>query len=426
MNLTTTFIRRGDSTADFRVTLPQWSGLDSINTKCRGKVQSLSFTAPPHKAPDSLRYGMYVETEMDVNRWPFHLKTDKAADNTAPRINEKLDRHFRRAAEHFPMRRNLPLLYYVGDDVEHNDPHFEVYLPPRSRLFTSSEEFFAGLGFSGKPADPGSGQRAPSIAPAAMTRDIGGRQRPVAVNTLCYGFFNSMNDHSVTYRGDKMSKGESLNSVLGAKVPVPPVVQLQLEFDSTNPVLVQTDQAMPATPDDAVLALTELFVESARILNLRHNLMEASVSKTNRNHVVVKNNTVEGAKTTLWLRFDDRTAPVFDVNPRAMMSFPLALPRVVTFEMQAGRQDPLKGRGPVTVVAHGYGDAKSWIHGRGYVTVLGVWDEKKGFYTMDLGLLFHTDQTVLKLEFLDNTFQPIKFTHDVHAHLILNFSRVVG
>jgi hypothetical protein len=424
MNLTTTFIRSGDSSADFRVTLPQWTDLGSINTKCRGKVHSLSFTAPPHKAPDALRYGLHCQAEMEDNTYPFHVKTDRAASNTTTILNEKLDAHFRKAAEHFPLRRFLPLLYYVPDDVEPDDPHFEVYLPPRSRLFTSSEVFFAGLGFTGKPPEVGSGQRAPSMAPAAFTGDIGGRQRPVAVNTQCYGFFNDTDDHTITFRADKMSKGESLDSVLGKNVVVPRTVQLQVEFDRTRTVLVQTDEPLPATPEGAVLALTELFEESARVCNLKHNLMEASVSKTNRNHVVVKNRTLEGAKTTLWLRFDDRTASVFDVTPRALMAFPLALPRTVTFEMQAGRQDPLKGRGPVTVVAHGYGDAKSWIQGRGYVTVLGVLDEKKGFYTLDLGLLFHTDQTVLKLEFLDNTFQPIQFAHDVHAHLILNFSRV--
>jgi hypothetical protein len=317
----------------------------------------------------------------------------------------------------------LPRLYYVSDEVDAEDPHYEVYLPPYSALFTSSEVLFRGLGFSGRDPDPYSGQRGKSMPPIEFTADIGGRQRPV-VTTLCYGYVND-NQDPANFRGDKMSGGESFRSMLGIRTVVPDSIQLQMQFLKMDFQWVQTSKLFPTTTESAVLALNVIFEDVARVCNLKHNLMEATVNKTNPSQVLVRNRAMETSKVTLWFRFDAQTAPVFDVSTLTLAAFPLALSRTVTFEMMGGKQDPLKGKGPVTVVAHGYGDAKSWIEGRGYVTVVGVYDDRKQtFYSVDLGLPFQTDQTVLTLEFLDSTSDPIKFTHDVHAHLILNFSRV--
>jgi hypothetical protein len=427
MNLTTGKVFKGDTSASFRITLPMWTDLNSINTRCRGRVHNINFTATDKDYEDEkVALGVHCTSMLTNVNYPFHLVTSKTVNNTASKLDDKLQDHFRKAAEHFPLQRSLPRLLLVDEAVDETDPHFELFLPPDTAFKTSSELFWPAIGFTGLPLEADDAQRSPSTAPSKWLDTIGGRQKAV-VRTECYGFINDSETEPLVVRGDTMYSGASLLLFLPPNTTLPKNIQFQIDFDK-NPVeyrWVHTATERTVTPENVVAGLTELMGEVADACGLSTNPLEAAEGTT-PGTVVIRNRSVVGAKTRLALVFDDDTAELFGLARDMQFVFDLWTSRTVILDLPLARRDPLKGRGPVTVVASGYGDAKSFIEGgKGYATVVGVYEERKAFFSVDLGLEFQTDQTVLTLEFLDSNRKLIAFESDANVNLMLAFSRLV-
>ena len=493
MNSTSAAARTGESGLDVLVTLPQWTDLASIQSRCRVRLASLVFTLvpptaaqvaaataavaaaaaalaaavaaagvpppplvaqqPPQaaapRAPVAAFFGLRCRTELKVRHYPFTLLTGALRNNTAKRMDEKYRDHFDLAAGYFPLQEVLPRLYYVSDDIEPEDPHWELDLPRDTLFVTSDPHFWAGIGFSG-------GSKPYSAAWSRMMK-IGGRQRK-EVTVMCHGFANTVSTGGqMVLRGETMFPGQLLTHNLPSGTVVAGSMQFQLNIIQGGNQIVELTGQRQVTPDGVVVGLTSLFEEARQACGLATLPLEARLGP--RGSVQIVSETHAGSKTKMILTLDDEMSAglyhppnlplVFDFEApsrtytlrleeeQPAVGLPQPLPAVVAVaappQLQpppppprtTGTWDPFRGRYPILVVLRGHGISRSFVRGRGYLTLLGRVEERRGALPADgVGLEMTASETFLSIEFLDCDRRPVVFDRDLRANFVFDFTRV--
>ena len=411
MNVTATQIRPGDTVVTFPVTPPLWTDVHSVASRSRGRLVSLSFTTPLEQAP--VPYRMTCWTEFETPTYPFVLMTNAPKNNTATKINERLETHRTHVADFWPLQAQHPRLAYLSDQLDPQDPHWELVLPPKTAFFTSSEVFFPGLGFTGKP--PLANKATPEV------REIGGRMRRV-MTTQCWGFANAAYDQTVVVRGERMLPGQHMDTFLPDGTDIPASVQLQAEFLPMERMLIRLARPRPTDQDSLMAGLEEMLERARRVCGLRTNPMD--LTGGHGNSVVISNRAQANTKTRFCFILGTHLADALKVPRAWKLSFDLAFRREVTIESTGGRVDPFQGRWPVTVLVRSQAEAKSFVEGgRGYTGVAALWEERRPLLAVDLGLEFQTNETRIHVEFLDGKRNTVVFEQALEAQLVLAFSR---
>ena len=302
--------------------------------------------------------------------------------------------------------------------MEPDDPHFEVALPPQTALYTSSEVLLMGLGFSGAP-NPGPRQ---STKPDKVTKEIGGRQRRV-MTTDCWGFFNEHATKTLVVRGDRMLPGQNIDTNLPDDVPIPATMQLQAELLPMGRVFVSIPRRRPTDQDSLLMGLEALLEKVRTACNLRSTQIE--VTKGQGTSVMVSNHTYPQSKTRLSFVLGGALAQALSIPEDWKITFDLAFPRQVIIQATGGRLDPFRGRYPISILARSHGHARSYVEGgRGYTTMVALWEERRPLQVVDMGIDFEANETFLDVEFLDGKRNTVAFESTMEAQLVVAFSRV--
>ena len=500
MNSTAALVRTGESSLDVLVTLPQWTDLASIQSRCRVRLASLVFTLVPPPPPTAAQiaaaaaavadaaaalaaavaaaaaaaaaapgppplpppaaaaaapaaafFGLRCRTELRVRNYPFTVLTNVYRNNTARKLEEKFRDHFDHAAAYFPLQDRLPRLYYVGDDVEPEDPHWELDLPRDTLFVTSDPLFWAGLGFSG-------GSK-PYSAAWSRVMKIGGRQKK-EVTVLCFGFANTVSTGGpLVIRGETMFPGQLITQFLPAHTALPPSMQFQLEVLKKGDLALELPGQRAVTPSEVVVGLTALFEGAREACGLATLPLEARLGP--RGSVQIVSETHAGSKTKMILTLDDEMSAGLDHPPNLPLVFDFEAPsRIHTLRLPqaedgapaqpppqpqvlvapaavavaprppppprtTGTWDPFRGRYPILAVLRGHGVSRSFVRGRGYLTLLGRVEERRGALPADgVGLEMTASETFLSVEFLDCDRNLVVFDRDLTANFVFDFTRV--
>jgi hypothetical protein len=416
MNQTSASVRAGESSATFPVRLPRWSGEDSLNTPC---MTIPKYLVVSQSKPPMIEYSLDYELRLVNPTYPFVLKFPTLASKEAENVGDRLKTHIAELTLFFPLMIAAPTLSYI--DFDEDDPHFEVRLPPRSSLVTSSEVFFPALGFFEDDEN--------SEPPEYSTGLIGGRGRKIQ-SAHVWGFFNSSFTTKRIIRGITMHPGMSMEAMFEdeAEVTIPEEVQLQAElyeinrvFDTRTATLVMRgDNRDEATLSKAVTALEELLEEVRVGCGLHYNMLD--VATDGISEITLSNRVYEGAATTVVLTLNDQMATAFNFPLQRNMTFNLAVQRSYTFKITSGIQDPFANKYPVSAIAYGVGDSKSWVEGLGYACIFCVMREREPLISD--GVLLSVNQTYLTLQFLDSGRNKIVFANDAQLDLCLKFKRI--
>ena len=490
------------------VTLPQWTDLASIQSRCRVRLASLVFTLVPPPLPTAAQiaaataavaaaaaavaaavaaaaaaalavpvppspppaivapavvpaapaaafFGLRCRTELRVRHYPFTLVTSAHRNNTARKLDEKFRDHFDLAADYFPLQEALPRLYYVSDEVEPDDPHWELELPRNTMFVTSDPHFWAGIGFSG-------GSK-PYSAAWSRVMKIGGRQKK-EVHVLCHGFANSVSTGgTMVIRGEKMYSGQSLSLNLPPDAVVASSMQFQLEVLKVAAQALELPGQRQVTPDEVVVGLTALLEEAREACGLSSLPLDARLGP--RGSVQIVSETHAGSKTKMILILDDEMSAGLNHPPNLPLIFDFEAPgRTLTLRLErelaapggggggallppppqqpvvlapplppppappqrtTGTWDPFRGKYPILVVLRGHGVSRSFVRGRGYLTLLGRVEERRGALPADgVGLEMTASETYLSVQFLDCNRSLVVFDRDLTANFVFDFTRV--
>jgi hypothetical protein len=407
MNFSGATVRQGDSSATFTITLPQWSGLASVNKKVLGKPKSLSFSPVGDR---KVHYSLTYWVKYPKNYYPFFIRADDISKNKALAVGQKLQNHYIQLGGAFPLLESLPRLAYIqeGEDVDRR-PHFELELPPRSAFYSNTEHFFVGLGF-GKNRRLQVMQKTMSVASVVGYRDV-------------YGFENT-GYTTQTYTSHEMQPGVSMNQVLGLEnLPKELFLQAELldskKFEVTSP-LGQFEPDL-ATGERAAVLLP-LLLERIRLQrDWKNNPFEVVLGVNDTVHL--SNKATRAANMKVYLQLGPELCDAFGMSPTQAMSFPLDV--VSTYDLNLrSRGDPFARLRPVILQTNSFGSAISYIDGSGYQPILGVLldhsnDQQQEFYST--GVVFDTDKTYMTIDFLDKNRQRITFKDDLNLSLLMTF-----
>jgi hypothetical protein len=412
MNQTSAQVRQGTSFATFPVRLPRWAGEDSLNAQCLAIPQYLVASADQLPARQ-IRYSWQYFFRLEAPRYPFVVQTNTAALRSADSLAKRIALHMDAVEKAFPLQVYVPHLYYDQDDP--GDPHFELRLPPRSSMVSVSELFFTGLGFL--PDEVGVDEATPTMT------FIGGRGRKAKMSRV-FGFFNEKTDLYMNYRGVTMGPNMLMDAVAqSAEDQFPPSMQVQAEMfevdEDNEPRFVYADEGArsDATLNRAVTA-TETLAEQLKLsCNLKFNMLD--VNTDGRLEMIISNRAVVGSGVTLVIIFDDEMSDAFSMPRQRQHIFNLGTIRSYYIRIPNYKQDPLERYHPMSMVSVGFGEAKSWVEGRGYVPLTAILRDKDTI--LSEGALFNVNQSHLTFEFLDSSGQRIAFEQDMQLDLLLKF-----
>jgi hypothetical protein len=407
MNVTTAKVRPGASGATFTITLPHWTGLTSTNKKCLGKPRHLSFN---NVEPKDIHYSLNFRILHNKPTFKFYLNTkvDPTNDNSAAKVGEKLDKHFTNVDRQWPILTKLPCVYYMEDNDEY--PHFVVELPPRTAVYSSSKEFFAGLGFG-------------------LHDDLQRGYKPMAERGTnvslreVFGFFNAGMEAKV-YEAKTMRPNSTMQDWF-ADGKIPPFLFVQVEFLDTylGSMGLQSFRRAkyPASKRNAIPNIISIIERIRNHSGLMSNpfLVEAGPGET----FSISNRAIEHSGITVEFYFNEDMAEAFGVDSADAMIFPLEATRTFTFSIRSTAIDPFLGRYPVLMKSSAFGSAVSYVDGiDGYQPIMAVINEMSDRYPIITnGLVFDTDKTYLTVEFYDKNKQLVVFTEAREMSILFTF-----
>jgi hypothetical protein len=423
MNSTYAKIAPGSSTVSFPITVPMWTDLASTTqSKHRGRPLALTFVAP---GGAKVKYGANCHVALDPSSFSFSLATSVARNNTAKRLAERIKVGYDAAVNFFPLQRAIPRLYYVGEDIAPEDPHYEIELPPLSMFFTSDPHLLVGLGFTGQDLAGGG----TSAAVFKFQHAIGGTDNAREEDVDVYGFIHMERFRRLVLRGDTMLPGMSLNQQFDDNTTIAKSMLVQTEFadmDSTYVALTGVDRGIRGTTkEELIVGLADLLDKVRTVCNLRS--VQVDVSAGQGRQVVLTSRAFIGCKTTLYVTLDDGLADAVNQARKLPLVFNLELPRIYVLEVRGGKVDPFKNRVPVKIQVLGQGHAMSWVEGgAGYTSILGtILDDKKPIVALEQGLIFTSEKSVMSVNFLDVERNIVEFNEEVTAHLEMVFTRIL-
>jgi hypothetical protein len=211
--------------------------------------------------------------------------------------------------------------------------------------------------------------------------------------------------------------------VVAITPPPPPVIQLQVELQKRVKRTMAGNAEQEVDPVKTIQMWNLLMGQAATYCNF--NLSSTTISMTLRggNGLTISSRAISPTTTMV------AKITLSDDLSRALqwpVSYPLTFPlnEDIKYELTLTLpvKDSLAGCYPVTTLLHGYGEARNWIHGRGYCSVLAVLRENTTPLTEPI--IFETDCYNLRLEFVDSSSNTITFKDDAELNLIMHFSLV--
>jgi hypothetical protein len=415
MNLSTALVRPGENVASFCIRVPRFQGLASSNMKSLGKLVDVTYTSTGVRTiPADMQFSM----DYTQRRFSFHIRTGKKSDNTNTKVGKKFETHFADLAKEFPLLRAHPEITFNTDDEKDN--HYEIFLPARSSIYSSSEHFFRVIGFRNE------------TRVKTMRKDMAGLVGRKAVHKTVYCIINQ-NDHTpIDIRGDTVLAEDTLDDLLPSapNVPLalpavmPAAMHLQIEFlDSSTfalPGLTGDALQQPATKENAVRLMNAQFERIRNTLGLKTNTFD--VVPGGGNTVYIGNRAFPGANVRLTVQFNAAMAEAFGWAPRQQMYFPLDSARTYDIQVQSNRADPFEGHYPIVMRMAGFGSSDSYIEGHGYNAVMGYLREKGEKISITTqGIVFDTDQAYVTMEFLNKRREVVTFREGHEISLLMTF-----
>jgi hypothetical protein len=427
MNQTRAEVREGDSVATFEIRKPRWTTQSSIDGKCSGKIMRLTFEAP-QGAKMQYMISITLRREPVHRLYSFKLlnggpgRIGNPQVNTPPDVLKRFDAKFQLAELRFPEARVLPFLEHRRVRLPDGTlfPCYYVTLPPCSSLYTTDRQFLTALGFS--PLQYAAKRRQILLRSGQST----GREERV------FGFFNYSETNNVTvYAENPMRPDQNLELYLGRDEELHREVQLQMELSDFRSILLPGDrEEHPLDQETAIKQLNLLLRAVPGVCNLvvppvLAYPMTGSGTDPNKylSRIILVNRPVPNSNAWLEIEMPEYMLTCFELPSGKNLDFLLSVER--EYHLEAGvvsRVDPFRGQYPVTILCKNYGEALSWVGGKGYVPLLAVmndsgWDTSiYSEYTE-----FNTDTARLSLEFLNFASKPITFERDVNLHLLLKF-----
>jgi hypothetical protein len=416
MNLSTAVVRPGENVASFCVRVPRFQGLASSNMKSLGKLVDVTYnsTTGVRNIPSDMEFKM----DWTQRRFNFYIRTGKRDDNVNTKVATKFEKHFADLAKEFPLLRAVPEISFNTDDE--NDNHYELFLPPRSSIYSSSEYFFRVIGF----------QAEPRLRTAR--KDMAGLVGRTAVHKTVYCIINPDDHNPLDLRGVSVLADGTLNDMLPSapNVPLatpatmPPAMHLQVEFlDSATfmlPGLHGEALQQPATKENAVRLMNAQFERIRNTLGLRTNVFDIVPGAGNT--VYIGNRAFPGANVRLTVQFNAAMAEAYGWAPGQQMYFPLDSSRTYDIQVRGRVPDPFEGKYPIIMRMAGFGNCDSYIEGHGYNAVLGYLREKGDKISITTqGIVFDSDQTYVTMQFLNKQREVVTFTEGHEISMLMTF-----
>jgi hypothetical protein len=379
----------GAKECGFEIRLPRFGSYEALYTPMNGEVVDFAYRPKSSLA----LYGLAVSVTRERNSFPFTLMDPFGAAKSPKTVDARFKSHFKDTKDHFASSAAAPSIHFdVTTDAE--NPRFRLHLPPRSSLYSTYPGFWYLLGFE----EPFKKQDV----------KIAGRG---ATGFEVYGFFNDNGDVALNKQGSiffPQVKFEDLLAGLPANqaaAPAEVLIQAEIQKKSVKKIVVAT----PSETDRLTVqkALTELMSSTLAACNVdasaRFKIYQ--VGADSLKIVTVPN--ARATDTAVEVFFNSDLSTVLQWPKGQSLSFRLAEPLEQAFTVAPQQLDGFKGKYPVTVLMNGFGEARHWIAGRGYCSVLAVLRENMPPLTMPV--LFETDQYNLRLEFIDYATDTITF-----------------
>ena len=400
-------VKDGDDMATFVISLPNWSGLGSVNTRTLATPRSLHFTTTSDK---KVSFEVFFWAELDKRHYPFTLMTDNVESNKAENVAVKLKDHFDTMAKELPLLTNLPRITYNTEDDD--SPMFELNLPPRSAFYTTSDLLIKGLRFEKHPYLKN------------YNRAIGAKGRRAMLKRV-YGFFNNTGE-TWTIRGGEMLPGVSMDAIIGQKA-FPKSVLCQVEMTNTSRMRVPGPRGetrlQVASNANALRIWKQQLAEILTHLGLPEDTLTAEAAPNDS--IIISNTVTPNAGLKVGLEFNAALTEVLDLTPGQQLLFNLAKQQNHVLAIKKTKEDPFFGLYPIMVRASAFSNAISWVDGIGEVTVFGIIDEKTSRHPIiSTGLVFGTDKTRLTIQFYDKARRLITFKQGHNIGMLMHFRSI--
>lgn len=407
MNLTTATVRPGDSVATFCVRLPRFQGQASSNMKMLGRVVDVTYNSTGVR---NIPYQIGLSAEFYVKQFPFFIRTGARQDNAIEKVAKKLENHFEDMSKAYPLLQTLPSITLNQDDDL--DIHFLVSLPARTALYSSSNQFFRGLGLGD----------APEVRTAR--RDMSGGSKKLPATKIVTGAFNDMH-YPIQFRGDSLIPGTTMNELTLANTIMPETMSVQVEFMGTDRFVIGTppgeQQEQPATKENAVRLLR---IQAERIrqnLNLKSNLID--ILPGSGDTVYIGNRAFPGANLVLTLQFNNPMSDAYGWQRGQQLVFPLETARTYDIQVRSQRADPFAGKYPIVMRMAGFGSSSSFIQDHGYSSIM-AYQRERGGGDIDLttvAMIFDSDATYVNMQFIDKQRNVVSFLDGHEISLLMKF-----
>ena len=403
----TALVRPGENLATFCIRLPRFTGLHSTNEKMLGQLVDLYATSTGNKR---IPYNMTFWLEQEQRYYNFFIKTNLPQQNKISNVAAKLDTHFAAMEKEYPLMDELPSMTYNQDDDE--NPHFELELPPRTAMYSSSELFFNSLGFA-------KNQRIQRAAREITVAGRGGKRTSVRE---VWGVFNRTAAHLLVL-GDPIFPGGTMD----AEVPeeaFPAQMHIQVEILNSGQLELQMPDGEPeeqeVTTDNAARLLDLQFERIRERLHLKVNPLEVITGRDGL--IYIGNRASPGSHLRLLLRFNDRMSEAFGWVPGQTIVFPLETARTYDINIAGPRDDPFEGLYPINLKMSSYGQAISYVDGVGYTAVMGwLRDRTDKRSLISSSNIYVADGSYITIEFLDKFDNRVVFKDEHKITMLLMF-----
>lgn len=404
-NQTHATVRRGDTCASFPVSLPRSNGISSVNKRHRATPANLLCTGQA----GNIDYSVFYRAELDKRTASFSVMTGARQRTSAQDMDRKMQGHFADIGSKFPLLhpRLLPRIEY-DDEMVHAE-RFQLVLPPRTAIYSTSELFFPSLGFRDHPNL------------RVLWKQVG--NRPTTAQTRVYGFYNASETDSFIVESTeimppKMTMAERLGD--GAVFPNQMGVQLQMERLNFRELYLANNEGLnvPVNLTEAVNHLT-LLLEQARIAaGLTMNLIDVVAGTGNT--IYLTNRVFPEGGVSLTLFFPIQVSRALGLRDMQVLNFNFDVVRTFELNVKDKVPDPFQGRYPVHAVMCGFGEANSYLEGVGTVPIFATLIEGRKKPLSD-GAVIQNDRTYLTLEFRDREGERIAFQDAYVISMLLNF-----
>ena len=381
--------RPGDQLITFHLATPQASGLPTARDGSGVyRAVPLGLSARPVKGATG-HYSLEVSIafKTDHHQLASDVHQPFVDDATFKQIKDKFDSFRKRVSEHYPYFTTVPHIRQtkiVGGQL-----NYELILPPYTGFFTDDPLFWEALRFPSELVEHH------SYATAGGAR-TGIKNKTPEVFVVNADYFQDTEEPAFSYK------------VLNKRLP-PEKKRLRLQVEFFVDWLPQTlSEAKPLNKETAGEALSKLLYAGLLVLNLDPESVLALEASAGR--ILIKSKKfggVTGQLMNVSIRLSASLTDFFVLDD-ATLVLPSNDPRNISLRYrEPAAEDPLAGLYPVHLVASGQSGAHHFVHGLGWVKVVGLLAGPTKFAGKNDWIELRTGQNELHMQLLDRWCKPV-------------------